>query len=206
MQLSKRLVATSILSAMLAACAGDAPTGPSARSARALAVETPVAMTVTSPAFTNGAVFPVANYCPDLGGSNTPPALAWQGLPRNTKSIAIMMDDPDAVPVPSTFTHWITWNISPTATVLPPRALRGVGSNDLYFYKDEFGIPDFFYRDYFGPCPPPGTGVHHYTFHVYALSSTLTLAQGSTRDAFLAAIAGKVLGQATLMGTVDSGQ
>ena len=142
------------------------------------------------------------NYAVDTHG------LIWylEDHPRLGVDAGLVMDDPDAVPAPSTFTHWIAWDISKKATEMPASADFTHGANDLYFYKDMFGIPPVVYLNYFGPCPPPGTGVHHYTFHLYALSDKhLDLDAGATRAALYAAIAGKVIAEATLTGLVDAG-
>lgn len=169
---------------------------------------TPPGFTLTSSAFANNAPIPMLYWSNWCGGTNVAPPLAWSGAPTGTKSFAIVLDDPDAVtPPPPPFTHWITWRIAASATTLGAgRSGRVAGANDLVIFSTHHGVPAAYYLDYFGPCPPDGTGVHHYTFHLYALStSDLPLVTGATRPQFDAAIAGKVLGEAVLVGTVDAG-
>ena len=199
-----RTVASAIVLAALAGCSADLPTAtlnsPAELRMSASASAAKV-FTVTSPAFRNGESFPAlyacpVGYSPVIGGANRSPLLHWINEPRDTRSFAIVMDDPDApiefVPT-GLFTHWITWGINALTPTLPSgRDGAMVGTND-------FGV-----NFYVGPCPPPNTGVHHYTFHVYALSEALSLDAGASRAAFDAAIAGKVLAEARLMGTVDT--
>ena len=208
MQRSARLGFTVVLSALAACGVDSAPTQPGQLSPAAArsASRNGETFALTSSAFQNGATMPQAYYCPQWGGQNVAPALSWSGAPQNTKALAIVMDDPDAVPAPTTFTHWIAWDISKKATEMPASSEFTHGANDLYYYKDVFGLPPEVYLNYFGPCPPLGTGVHHYTFHLYALSDKhIDLAAGSTRAAFYSAINGKVIAEATLIGLVDSG-
>ena len=92
-------------------------------------------------------------------GGNVSPALAWKDAPAGTKSFAVTLYDPDA-PTGSGWWHWQIWNIPATATGLdegkvPAGVTQGKG--------------DVGRTGYLGPCPPPGSGVHHYTFTVFAL-------------------------------------
>ncbi len=133
----------------------------------------PPRLEVTSPAFRANEDIPTEYTCE---GANTPPPLAWSQVPGDTKSIAVMVDDPDA-PM-GVFTHWIVTGISPQATSLdkaPPDAR------------------------YTGPCPPSGR--HHYRFRVYALDTTI--ARPANRAAFLAAIRGHVLAEGELVGRYE---
>jgi Raf kinase inhibitor-like YbhB/YbcL family protein len=121
---------------------------------------------------------------------NVSPPLAWTGVPAGTQSFAIAMDDPDAPG--GTFTHWLTWGIDASARSLAEGASgAAAGRNDAGS------------SGYFGPCPPPPDGAHRYVFHLYALSAPLTLASGSSRAGFNAALQGKVLREAVLTGTFD---
>ena len=148
------------------------------------------AFALTSSAFVEGDAIPATFKC---GGGKSPP-LAWSSAPAGTKSFAIVLDDPDAVPQPNTtFTHWITWNIAADASGLAQ------GQNGPVSGTNDTGG-----TGYFGPCPPAGTGVHHYHFHLYALSSSLALAAGSSRPDFEAAIAGKVIEEIQLVGIAGS--
>lgn len=208
MQRSTRLGLMVALGALSACGVDSAPTQPAQLSPEGTrsASGNGGTFALTSSAFSDGAAMPQAYYCPQWGGQNVAPPLAWSGVPKETKALAIVMDDPDAVPAPSTFTHWIAWDISKKATEMPAASEFTHGANDLYYYKDVFGLPPAVYLNYFGPCPPLGTGVHHYTFHLYALSDKhIDLTSGSLRAAFYSAINGKVIAEATLTGLVDSG-
>lgn len=215
-RLSRAAGAVSILMG-LAACSGESSTIPTAAPPEsALASRIPMpsrVFTVTSPAFTNGSPFPALYACPaDAGGAiaggNKSPALNWSNVPEETEEIAVVLDDPDAPDDAghlTTFTHWITWGLDDDRRGLSvgqngPR----VGNNDLAPFAAQLGLPKSVYQNYFGPCPPAGTGVHHYTFHVFALRSELSLRSGATRAEFDRAIAGKVLGEARLTGLVNS--
>jgi Raf kinase inhibitor-like YbhB/YbcL family protein len=109
---------------------------------------------VSSPAFIHGAFIPKRHTC---DGQNEAPELIVNWIPIETKSLAIIVDDPDA-PV-NTWVHWIAWNIHPKSIIKPNRIKGRQGLND-------FGI-----HRYCGPCPP--NGVHHYHFKVYALDNFL---------------------------------
>jgi Raf kinase inhibitor-like YbhB/YbcL family protein len=149
------------------------------------AIEAPTSLTVTSSAFDNGATIPREFTCK---GANTSPPLAWSGVPKDARSVALVVDDPDA---PSgTFIHWVVYNIDPTqssiaAGQVPTGAEQALnGGGDL---------------GYTGPCPPSGT--HHYRFSVYVLRSPLTVPAGGDPGRVLVAIRGKTTARGTLTGT-----
>lgn len=138
--------------------------------------------TLRSPAFGSGETIPARFTC---DGKNVSPALRWTAPPAGTRSLALIMDDPDA---PSgTFAHWLAWNIAATARGLHAgqRAPRE-GTNDA----GRIG--------YTGPCPP--SGVHRYVFRLYALEAPLGLARGASRAQLLAALRGRPLAVARLVG------
>ena len=119
-------------------------------------------MEITSPVFKSGGNLPRKHTC---DGENISPELHFNKIPIETKSLVLILDDPDA-PV-STWTHWLVWNILPQ---------KSIGEN----YKEGvFGKNDFGTIKYSGPCPPYGT--HTYYFRIYALDSILDMAEGSTR-------------------------
>jgi Raf kinase inhibitor-like YbhB/YbcL family protein len=143
-------------------------------------------MLLTSPAFKHGEPIPRKFTCE---GGDISPELTVQNLPQGTKSLALLMDDPDAPG--ETFTHWLVWNIDPSATFIkeeskPPRSVEGMNSGATVGYM--------------GPCPPPGKP-HRYFFRVYALDALLLLTTGGTRQEFEAALVGHVLAETELMGT-----
>ncbi len=142
-------------------------------------------MTITSSAFDHNGTLPSKYTC---DGQNVSPPLTISGVPSGTKSIALVVDDPDA-PM-GTFTHWIAWNIDPIHADIPeagapPGAVQGCNSADT--------------TGYIGACPPSGT--HRYFFRAFALSGFLDLDASADREKLRAAMEGKVLGQAELMGT-----
>jgi Raf kinase inhibitor-like YbhB/YbcL family protein len=140
-------------------------------------------MKITSSAFQEGGIIPSKFTC---DGADSSPALQIADIPSTAKSLALVVDDPDA---PSgLFTHWVVWNISPqTATV-------GEGSTP----KGVHGTNDFGKSGYGGPCPPSGT--HRYFFKVFALDRELDLPAGAKRSQLDAAMKGHVVAQGELMG------
>jgi Raf kinase inhibitor-like YbhB/YbcL family protein len=147
-------------------------------------------VTFTSSAFAAGSPIPMKFTCE---GDNMSPALAWGPAPEGARSWALIFDDPDDTP--TTWSHWIVFN-------LPPEA-RGLGENILPSTKLPGGAiqgtNDFKKIGYGGPCPP--TGTHRYTFRLYALDRTLDLTSAATRGDVLQAIEGHVVAQAELVGT-----
>ena len=143
------------------------------------------AFTLTSSAFKPGARIPARFTC---DGANAIVPLRWTGAPKGTRSYALIVDDPDA---PSgNFLHRLAWGIAATAKSLPGRA-PVEGANGA-------GRPGWT-----GPCPPSGT--HRYVFRLYALKSKLPLKAGADRAAFEAALKGRVLGNAKLIGRYSRG-
>ncbi|HEX4936658.1 MAG TPA: YbhB/YbcL family Raf kinase inhibitor-like protein [Gemmatimonadaceae bacterium] len=151
-----------------------------------------MSLTLTSPAFSHGGAIPATHTCQ---GAETSPPLAWSGVPAGTRSLALIVDDPDA-PDPATpkrvWVHWVLWDIPPVATALPEgvQALppgTQVGMNDM----NDFG--------YGGPCPPIGR--HRYFHKLYALDTTIGELEEPTKKHLLRAMEGHVLATAELMGT-----
>ncbi len=143
-----------------------------------------VAMRITSSAFQHNTMIPVKYTCE---GMDINPPLLIDGIPEKTKSIVLIMDDPDA-PV-GTWIHWIVFNIPCTGTKLE------IKENSIP------GIPgwnDFRRVNYGGPCPPSGT--HRYFFKVYALDTMLNLRKGAKRQEVERAMQGHILAQAELIG------
>jgi Raf kinase inhibitor-like YbhB/YbcL family protein len=142
-----------------------------------------VKMKITSSAFQEGANIPPKFTC---DGADTNPPLQIADVPAGAKSLALIIDDPDA---PSgLFTHWAVWNIPPQASAI------GEGSTP----KGVEGTNDFGKSGYGGPCPP--SGAHRYYFKVLALDRELDLPFGAKRGPLDAAMKGHVLGQGELMG------
>jgi hypothetical protein len=150
-------------------------------------------LTLRSTAFANLGAIPAQHACgrasggQSAGGGVSPP-LSWTAPPRGTVELALHVFDLDA----GGFTHWTTWGISPRARALA-RAKAGPRQ----------GRTDAGTNGWFGPCPPPG-GPHRYAFALYALRAKLTLRAGATPAQFRAALRGKVLAQARLVGTFEA--
>ena len=116
-------------------------------------------MKITSPAFEDGQMIPSLYTC---DGDNINPPLEIENVPSEAKSLALIMDDPDAPR--GTFTHWIMWNIPPDTKIIE--------ENEWLEGADQ-GLNDGGDLGYMGPCPPEG--VHNYHFRLYALNKTLDL-------------------------------
>lgn len=144
-----------------------------------------------SPAFENGATIPTKHTCE---GDDVSPELAWGDPPANTRSFALILDDPDAPG--ATFTHWILVDIPGTA-----RGLAEGTSDAGMATANDFGM-----TRYGGPCPPPGDGKHRYFFNLYALDrESLELSKNASRADVERAMDGHVLSQVQLMGTYERG-
>jgi len=142
-------------------------------------------MQLTSTAFQEGTTIP-KQYTGD--GKDVSPPLHWSGAPAGTKSFALIADDPDAPR--GTWVHWVVWNLPADQHELAEGKLpAGVrqGKND--FGKTSYG----------GPSPPPGKP-HRYFFKLYALDTTLDLADGASKQQLEQAMKGHILGSGELMG------
>ena len=146
-------------------------------------------LTILSPAFENQAPIPTKHTCE---GEDVSPALAWEGLPKGTKSLALVVDDPDARA--ATWVHWVLYDLPPTATGL--RA--GVRLADLPAGTRE-GQNDWGRVGWRGPCPPSGR--HRYLFKLYALDTALGDRGALTKAELESALRGHVLARAELVGT-----
>jgi len=150
-------------------------------------------ISIFSDAFENGSTMPVDYTC---DGDDRSPALSWEGLPEGTRSIALIMDDPDAPG--RTFVHWVIYNIPADSTGLPA-AMPGNTTLDDGSLQ---GKNDFGRTGYNGPCPPPGKP-HRYFFKVYALDTSLNLKSGVTRSQLESAMKGHILAQGEMIGKFE---
>jgi Raf kinase inhibitor-like YbhB/YbcL family protein len=141
-------------------------------------------MKLESPAF--GSQHPIPKKHTGEGKDISPP-LRFIDIPPETKSLVVIVDDPDA-PM-GTFDHWITWNIPPST-----REFSEGGKGPVE------GMNSFRSLQYRGPMPPPGK-VHRYFFKLYELDSTLNLQEGATKDLVEDAMKGHIITQAELIGT-----
>jgi Raf kinase inhibitor-like YbhB/YbcL family protein len=146
-------------------------------------------MELISPAFDEGGMIPGRYTC---DGADVSPPLKWNALPRGTKSLAIICDDPDA-PV-GNWVHWVYYDIPAGTEGLSEK----VATDDRPAEGGTQGLNDFRKIGYGGPCPPGGT--HRYYFKLYALDTTLDLSSGATKKQVLKAMENHIIGQTQLMG------
>ena len=151
-----------------------------------------MAFSLSSTAFKDGAAIPVTYTC---DGADVSPPLAWSGVPPGTRSFALIADDPDAPA--GTWVHWVLYNLSAAVSELPENIAK-VETLDLGGARQ--GRTDFRRPGYGGPCPPPGSA-HRYFFKLYALDAPLQLKPAAQKKDVEAAMEGRVLGTAQLMGT-----
>lgn len=144
-----------------------------------------------SSAFRNGGEISSRQSCT---GNDMSPPLQWGDAPDNTRSFALIADDPDAPG--GTFTHWLVWNLPARVSSLPEGVRAQAALQDGVCQ----GRNDFGRFGYAGPCPPPGR-THRYFFRLYALDAMLNLRGGSGRSELERAARGHVLSRATWMGT-----
>lgn len=145
---------------------------------------------ITSPAFKHEGMIPSKYTC---DGEDVSPALSWTGAPANTKSFAIISDDPDA-PM-GTWVHWIIYNIPVSVTSLP----EAVPQKESLDNGALQAITSFRSIGYGGPCPPSGT--HRYYFKIYALDMTLNLKpKETTKETLVKTMQNHILAQAEIMG------
>jgi Raf kinase inhibitor-like YbhB/YbcL family protein len=147
------------------------------------------AMEIKSTAFKNNEYIPVKYTCQ---GQNVSPDLSWSGVSKDTKSFALICDDPDA-PM-GTWVHWVIFNIpvsvneltegASKSTSLPKGVIEGLNSSGI---------------GYDGPCPPPGKP-HHYFFKLYALDIGLETDKPLNKEKLLKEMNGHILAQAQIVG------
>ena len=154
-----------------------------------------MALELTSPAFRSGGEIPVRHTCE---GEDLSPALAWHGAPAGTRSLVLIVDDPDA-PDPAapkmTWVHWVVFNLPADSAGLPEDAGSGTGLPT----GAVSGRNDWKRGGYGGPCPPIGR--HRYFHKLYALDRTLPLKAQATKAEVEVAMRGHVLATAELVGT-----
>ncbi|MDA1347648.1 MAG: YbhB/YbcL family Raf kinase inhibitor-like protein [Chloroflexi bacterium] len=119
-------------------------------------------MQITSSAFQDGDSIPIRFTC---DGANVSPPLEWAGIPEGTKSIALIVDDPDAPG--GTWSRWVMYGLPPGAAALD----EGLSATEATESGASHGDNDFGRLGYGGPCPPRGAGPHRYYFKIYALDA-----------------------------------
>ncbi len=148
-------------------------------------------MELKSTAFQEGGRIPAKYTCE---GQDISPPLTWDGVPEQTQSFALIMDDPDA-PV-GVFVHWVLFNMPPDSRQLPEAITAQSQLPDGTLQ----GGNDFGRLGYGSPCPPPGYP-HRYFFTLYALGQQLKLKAGASKKQLINAIKGHILAQSQLIGT-----
>jgi Raf kinase inhibitor-like YbhB/YbcL family protein len=182
---SSRLLAGTYAAFALVAC-GKPPIVP--RAAPGVAVSS---ITVTSPAFAEGSRIPVDHTC---DGKDLLPELVLSSPPEGTKSLLLLLEDPDAQN--GVFTHMVLFNFSPdTRKIASGAGLEGAEAGE----SARFGLNDFQVPHYSGPCPPKGEA-HRYRFRVLALDTSLKLHEGAPRAQIDEALDGHIIGEGTLTG------
>jgi hypothetical protein len=152
--------------------------------------EAHMTLVVSSSAFAAGQQIPDQYSCKGTGIS---PPIAWSGAPKETKSLALIMDDPDA-PM-GTFVHWVIFNVPPDSSGLP----EAVPATSRLPDGTLQGANSAGRTGYTGPCPPSGT--HRYFFKLYSLDAVLEPASGAGKEQLLKHMQGHILAQGELMGT-----
>jgi Raf kinase inhibitor-like YbhB/YbcL family protein len=155
-----------------------------------------MALTLSSTAFIDGGSIPRRYTCQ---GADISPPLSWAGVPRETKSLALIIEDPDA-PDPAapklTWVHWLVYNIPPSAGgLVENHKTHGLPADS------SMGRNDWKRTNYGGPCPPVGR--HRYFHRLYALDCVLKDLKQPDKAQLLRAMHGHVLAEAQLVGTYN---
>lgn len=146
---------------------------------------------LTIDGFADGAQIPSRFTC---DGSDVSPPLHWSGEPSETKSFALIMDDPDAPG--GTFAHWLLWDI--------PAYIHSLPEGNEHSSLGKSGPNDFRRRGYGGPCPPKGGGQHRYVFRLFALDTpTLGLSPGAKRSELNKALQKHALAETEYIGSYE---
>lgn len=153
-----------------------------------------MSLVLKSPVFEEGGVIPLKYTCE---GDDIAPPLEWQGVPENTRSLVLIVDDPDA-PDPAaprmTWVHWVVYNLPADVRELPEGA-----SGAMLPRGAKQGLNDWHKSGYGGPCPPIGR--HRYFHKLYALDIVLEEMQTPTKVQVETAMRGHIITQAELVGT-----
>jgi Raf kinase inhibitor-like YbhB/YbcL family protein len=153
-----------------------------------------MSVNLTSTAFSHEGEIPRRYTC---DGDDVSPPLSWSGIPTGARSLALVVDDPDA-PDPAapkmTWVHWVLYNLPPETTGLPEAATDSALSDGT-----QQGRNDWKRSAYGGPCPPIGR--HRYLFKLYALDCRLAELSQADKAGLERAMQGHILAQATLIGT-----
>lgn len=153
-----------------------------------------MALVLKSTAFEQSGIIPLKYTCE---GDDIAPPLEWEGVPENTRSLVLIVDDPDA-PDPSaprmTWVHWVVYNLPADVNGLPEGATAKMLPSGT-----QQGLNDWNKASYGGPCPPIGR--HRYFHKLYALDTVLDEMRSPTKAEVEAAMQGHIIAQAELIGT-----
>jgi len=143
-----------------------------------------------SSAFKEGEMIPAKYTC---DGDDVNPLLELRNVPPEAKSLALIVDDPDASRG-TPWDHWLVWNINPKTQYisednLPSDAIQGASS----WGKPKYG----------GPCPPKGKAAHHYVFTLYALDTLLELKTGASKEELLREMEKHIIAHTSLVGLYE---
>ena len=147
------------------------------------------AIRVHSVAFEPGGALPISCTADGVGA---PPALKFEGVPEAAQSLVILAEDPDA-PLLEPFVHWLVYGI--------PNGTPNVDAQTQHQYR--LGTNGKSAQGYTPAAPPPGHGLHHYHFQVFALDQPLESSEGAERNALLEAMTGHVLAWGEIIGTYE---
>jgi Raf kinase inhibitor-like YbhB/YbcL family protein len=152
------------------------------------------AMSLTSPDLSPGASMPAQHIYPRCGGQNVSPALSWSGAPAGTKSLVLTMIDMDVKP--ALWSHWIVVDLPAASTGLA-RGLKALPA------PAKSVVSNFGDAVYDGPCPPRGSGLHHYQFTIWAMKAATTdLPRDAKAPDVIATLTAGSLGRAALTTSV----
>ena len=148
-----------------------------------------MSISITSNAFSEGGMIPAEYTC---DGKDISPQISWSGIPKNTRSIVLIADDPDAPA--GTWVHWVVYNIPPERKVFG----KGIQPRESLDDGTMQGKNDFGRIGYGGPCPPGGT--HRYYFRIYALKEKPDVKPGLTKKQIMEKIKDLIVSEGHLMG------
>ncbi len=154
------------------------------------------ALSLTSTDIQPGTVIPAAHIYPRCGGENISPALSWSAAPGGTMSFVLTMIDVDVRP--AQWSHWIVVNLPATTSSLPRGATSLPGHAKAI-------VSNFGDAAYAGPCPPKGTGVHHYEFTIWALpTAEISLLNDEKASTLIELLSKRSIDRASLIGLVSA--
>ena len=158
----------------------------------------PTTINVRSPAFEDGEPLP-AKYT--VSGEDISPPLCWSNLPSGTRDVVLIVEDYD-IAMPSPMVHCIAYGLELSPGELYEGALPSKNSAG-FDVKPKIGHNGLKFDRYDGSAPPPGHGVHHYVFEIFAVSRQLFFESPPDKKTILAAIQGHVLATGRLTGTFE---